>query len=99
MNAMDTHHISVLCDKVIDFLNPKSDGVYIDGTVGLGGHSAAILEASAPNGRVIGIDLDVEALTIAKGRLHVFGERYSLINGNFRRDGCLTGNQTLTSMP
>jgi 16S rRNA (cytosine1402-N4)-methyltransferase len=80
---MDTHHISVLCDKVIDFLSPKPDGVYIDGTVGLGGHSTAILETSAPNGRVVGIDLDVEALTIAKSRLHVFGERYSLINGNF----------------
>ena len=83
MNAIDPHHISVLCDKVIDFLSPKSDGVYIDGTVGLGGHSAAILETSAPNGRVIGIDLDVEALSIAKSRLHVFGERSSLINGNF----------------
>lgn len=80
---MDTHHIPVLCDKVIDFLSPKSDGIYIDGTVGLGGHSAAILETSAPNGRVIGIDLDVEALSIAKSRLHVFGERSSLINGNF----------------
>ena len=80
---MDTHHIPVLCNKVIDFLSPKSDGVYIDGTVGLGGHSAAILETSTPNGRVIGIDLDVEALTIAKSRLHVFGERSSLINGNF----------------
>lgn len=83
VKTMDTHHISVLCDKAIDFLRPKSDGVYIDGTVGLGGHSAAILETSAPNGHVIGIDLDVEALTLAKGRLHVFGERYSLINGNF----------------
>ena len=80
---MDTHHIPVLCDKVIDFLSPKSEGVYIDGTVGLGGHSAAILETSAPNGRVIGIDLDVEALSIAESRLHVFGERFSLINGNF----------------
>ncbi len=80
---MDTHHIPVLCDKVIDFLSPKSDGVYIDGTVGLGGHSAAILETSAPNGRVIGIDLDVEALSIAESRLHVFGDRFSLINGNF----------------
>ena len=80
---MDTHHIPVLCDKVIDFLSPKSDGVYIDGTVGLGGHSAAILETSAPNGRVIGIDLDVEALSIAESRLHAFGERFSLINGNF----------------
>lgn len=83
MKTIDTRHISVLCDKVIDFLSPKSDGVYIDGTVGLGGHSAAILEMSAPNGRVVGIDLDAEALTLAKGRLHVFGERYSLINGNF----------------
>ena len=83
INTMDTHHIPVLCNKVIDFLSPKSDGVYIDGTVGLGGHSAAILETSTPNGRVIGIDLDVEALTIAKSRLHVFGERSSLINGNF----------------
>ena len=83
VKAMDTRHISVLCDKVIDFLSPKSDGVYIDGTVGLGGHSAAILETSTPNGRVVGIDLDAEALTLAKGRLHVFGERYSLINGNF----------------
>lgn len=80
---MDTHHIPVLCDKVIDLLKPKPDGVYIDGTVGLGGHSAAILETSAPNGRVIGIDLDAEALTVANSRLHTFGDRYSLINGNF----------------
>ena len=80
---MNTHHIPVLCDKVVDFLNPKLDGVYIDGTVGLGGHSEAILETSAPSGRVIGIDLDVEGLTIAESRLHTFGERCSLINGNF----------------
>ena len=80
---MDTHHIPVLCDKVVDFLKPRSDGVYIDGTIGLGGHSAAILETSAPCGRVIGIDLDVESLTIAESRLHAFGERCSLINGNF----------------
>ena len=80
---MDTHHISVLCDKVVDFLNPKPNGVYIDGTVGLGGHSTAILENSAPSGRVIGIDLDIEALTVAESRLHAFGERCSLINGNF----------------
>lgn len=80
---MDTHHIPVLCDKVVDFLNPKPEGVYIDGTVGLGGHSAAILEISAPSGHVIGIDLDVEALTVAENRLHTFGDRYSLINGNF----------------
>lgn len=76
-------HIPVLCHEVIDFLKPKPDGIYIDGTVGLGGHSAAILEKSVPDGRVIGIDLDVEALAIAKDRLHGFEGRYSLINGNF----------------
>ena len=80
---MDTHHIPVLCDKVVDFLKPKSGGVYIDGTVGLGGHSEAILETSAPSGHLIGIDLDVAGLTIAESRLHTFGERCSLINGNF----------------
>ena len=81
--AMNTQHIPVLCDKVVAFLKPKSEGVYIDGTVGLGGHSTAILETSAPDGHVIGIDLDLEALAVAEDRLRVFGERYSLINGNF----------------
>ena len=92
---MDTHHIPVLCDKVVDFLNPKPDGVYIDGTVGLGGHSAAILEISAPSGRVIGIDLDVEALTVAESRLHAFKERCSLINGNFAEMGVLLAGHSV----
>ena len=81
--VMNTQHIPVLCDKVVEFLRPKPGSVYIDGTIGLGGHSATILETSAPDGRVIGIDLDLEALAVAEDRLHVFGERYSLINGNF----------------
>lgn len=80
---MDISHIPVLCDKIVDFLKPKSDGVYIDGTVGLGGHSTAILKAAAPNGHIFGIDLDADALTVAKDRLQIFGERFSLINGNF----------------
>ncbi|MYK16699.1 16S rRNA (cytosine(1402)-N(4))-methyltransferase RsmH [Candidatus Poribacteria bacterium] len=80
---MDRQHIPVLCDTVLEFLKPKSTGIYVDGTVGLGGHSSAILSASAPNGRVIGIDLDSEALVIAKERLRAFGDRYCLINGNF----------------
>ncbi len=80
---MDRQHIPVLCDKVLEFLKPTSTGIYVDGTVGLGGHSSAILSASAPNGRVIGIDLDAEALVIAKERLRAFGDRCRLINGNF----------------
>ncbi len=80
---MDTQHIPVLCDTVIEFLKPKATGIYVDGTVGLGGHSSAILNASAPCGRIIGIDLDPEALLITKDRLHAFGDRCCLINGNF----------------
>ena len=80
---MNTQHIPVLYDRVVEFLRPKPDGVYIDGTVGLGGHSAAILETSAPDGRVIGIDLDLEALAIAEDRLRAFGGRCSLVSGNF----------------
>ena len=80
---MNTQHIPVLCDKVIEFLKPKPDGVYIDGTVGLGGHSATILETSAPDGRVIGIDLDLEALAIAEDELRAFGGRCTLVSGNF----------------
>lgn len=80
---MNTQHIPVLCDKVVEFLNPKSGGLYVDGTIGLGGHSTAILKSAAPDGRVIGIDLDTDALTIARDRLDVFEEHCSLINGNF----------------
>ena len=80
---MNRQHIPVLYAKVLDFLKPQPDGVYVDGTVGLGGHSYAILNASAPNGYLIGIDLDPEALAIAKERLHPFDDRYCLINGNF----------------
>jgi len=80
---MDVSHIPVLCDKVVNFLEPHPEGVYIDGTVGLGGHSVALLKASAPNGKIIGSDLDTDALTVTKDRLQVFGERCPLINGNF----------------
>ena len=80
---MDKQHIPVLRDKVLEFLKPKSTGIYVDGTIGLGGHSFAILNASVPKGHIIGIDLDTEALAIAKERLHTFGDRCCLINGNF----------------
>lgn len=80
---MQIHHTPVLQDAVIDRLKPTADGVYVDGTVGLGGHAAAILEATAPGGRIIGIDLDVEALDTAQQRLRPFDGRFILINGNF----------------
>lgn len=76
-------HKSVLLDEIAGFLSPKPLGIYVDATVGSGGHAERILEESAPSGRLIGIDVDPLMLDIAKKRLGRFGERCSLIEGNY----------------
>ena len=80
---MSGDHIPVLADEVIQFLQPKNQGFYVDGTVGLGGHAAIILQKSAPKGFLLGIDLDSEALAVAEQRLHEYKERVTLVDGNF----------------
>jgi 16S rRNA (cytosine1402-N4)-methyltransferase len=77
-------HIPVLPAEVIAGLAPRSGGRYIDGTLGGGGHAEAILEASAPGGRLLGIDADPAALAAGAVRLAPFGERAVLTHGNFR---------------
>ena len=76
-------HISVLLQEVLDALQPQSGGVYLDATVGAGGHTTAMLRASAPDGRVFGLDQDVEALEIARRNLEMFGDRVHLLHLNF----------------
>lgn len=76
-------HIPVLLKEVIEYLDCKSGGWYVDGTLGGGGHARAILEASA-SGRLLGIDYDEEAITRARKRLAGFGERVILVRGNFK---------------
>jgi len=65
-----TGHLPVLLREVIELLSPKEGGIYIDATVGLGGHSEEVLKRIGQNGRVIGIDRDEEALRRAGERLH-----------------------------
>jgi 16S rRNA (cytosine1402-N4)-methyltransferase len=67
----------------VSTLAPGSGGVYVDGTVGLGGHSAALLEAGA--GRVLGIDRDERALEVARERLAGFGDRVELVHADYRQ--------------
>jgi 16S rRNA (cytosine1402-N4)-methyltransferase len=74
----------VLLAEVIDTLGVRPGGRYLDGTLGLGGHAAAILAASAPDGALLGIDADPDALAIAARRLSGFGARAHLARGNFR---------------
>jgi 16S rRNA C1402 N4-methylase RsmH len=68
-------HIPVLLDEVIRFLDPKPGGRFIDATLGAGGHTHAILERSAPDGKVLAIDQDESALSSAKATLESFGSR------------------------
>lgn len=76
-------HLSVLPGEVIDLLAPRAGGVYLDGTIGGGGHARLILEASAPDGRVVGLDRDPAALAAAAAALAPFGDRVMLRHGSF----------------
>ncbi len=64
-------------------LEPRPDGAYLDGTLGAGGHAEAILERSAPDGRVIGLDLDANAVARARKRLEAYGERFVAVHGGY----------------
>src|SRR5512137_343985 len=77
-----TQHVSVLLNETLDNLNIKPGGRYIDGTVGGGGHSEAIL-ASAPDVELLGLDTDPAAIDRATIRLRPFGSRVKLVNANF----------------
>jgi 16S rRNA (cytosine1402-N4)-methyltransferase len=70
-------------EEVIHYLAPRSGGVYLDGTVGGGGHAAQILEASAPDGLLIGFDRDPDALRSATDRLAPYSGRVRLVQRNF----------------
>ena len=76
-------HQPVLVSEVIEYLQPQSKGLYIDATFGLGGHTRAILSASAPEGKLLGIDRDYEALNQGAQRLVEYEGRYNLKHGNF----------------
>jgi 16S rRNA (cytosine1402-N4)-methyltransferase len=77
-------HIPVLLEEALQTLAPRSGGRYIDATLGGGGHAEAILEASAPEGRLLGLDADPRAIARVQQRLARFGPRAILVQANFR---------------
>jgi 16S rRNA (cytosine1402-N4)-methyltransferase len=82
-NNEPLHHLPVLYHDIIHALRPKSPGQYVDATVGAGGHASGILEASKPDGQLIGFDLDPQALVLANQRLAVYQGRYTLVQASY----------------
>ncbi len=76
-------HVSVLYQEVLTLLAPRPGGLYVDGTLGAGGHSEGLLKASAPDGRVLGLDRDHEALQRTQARLADYGARLVSVAANF----------------
>ncbi len=80
----DLAHIPVLLRETVDLLRPRPGGVYLDGTVGAGGHTEEILKRTSPDGVVIGLDQDAEAIDRCAKRLAGYGDRVMLRQANFR---------------
>lgn len=77
------HHVPIMVHEVMDLLAPGRGGVFVDGTLGGGGHSEAILQLLPENGRLIGIDRDETALAAATARLAPYQDRFTALHGNF----------------
>lgn len=81
---MKFNHIPVMSKQVIEFLNIKQDGVYVDGTIGGAGHSAQIIGRLSEKGILVGIDQDEAAIKFAQARLSHIAPRLILVNDNFK---------------
>ena len=76
-------HVPVLTEEVVQFLQPQQGGLFLDATIGLAGHASVLLESLGPNGQLLGIDRDAEALALAAQRLTAFRGRYQLVHANY----------------
>jgi len=89
---MESRHISVLVEEVIALLGCGPHRTYVDATLGGGGHSLEILKRTEPDGRLIGIEWDGEAIAEARKTLSPFGERVRIFRENFAHlSGLLRG--------
>ena len=81
---MSFQHIPVLYREIMEIMDPKPGEIFVDCTLGGGGHSRGFLERTSPDGRLIGIDQDQEALEAARSNLASFGERVTYVHSNYR---------------
>ena len=91
-------HRPVLLSETLEFLAVAGGGTYVDGTLGEGGHTEGILEASGPNGVVLGIDRDPRSVAAARRRLDRYGSRAMLAHGNYADMGRIAGEHGITTV-
>lgn len=82
-SLQESQHIPVMLEEIVALLQCRPGGVYVDGTIGGGGYARAILDRSEPEGVVVGMDWDVEAIARVRGRLGVYGGRLILEKADF----------------
>ena len=92
---MEFKHISVLLEETIDSLNVKPDGIYVDGTLGGGGHSLEICKRLGEKGRLIGIDQDMDAISAATERLKDYKEKVTIVHSNYQDIDSVVRNLSL----
>lgn len=90
-------HVSVLLDECIKYLNIKPDGIYVDGTLGLGGHSEEIARR-LDGGRLIAIDRDLASIERAGARLEPWADRVTIVHGNFRDVAAILDEQDVAAV-
>lgn len=80
---MTFEHKSVLLEETVDSLDIKPDGIYVDGTLGGGGHASLVCSRLSDKGRLIGIDQDADAIKAASERLAPFGDKVTIVRSNY----------------
>ncbi len=95
---MKFEHKTVLRDQAVEYLNIIPDGVYVDATLGGGGHSMEILKRLGRDGKLVGIDRDINAVKAAGCRLKEFSDKIVLIHGNFKDINSLVKGQGITGV-
>lgn len=91
-------HVSVLLDECIKYLDIKPDGIYVDGTLGLGGHSSEIAKRLGEGGRLIAIDRDLASIERASARLAPWADRVTIVHGNFRDVAAILDEQGIEAV-
>ncbi len=95
---MTNDHIPVLYHEVLQLLRPQPNGRYLDATLGAGGHTAGILQTSAPTGRILAFDRDPEAIAFARQQLAIYGDRVTYVNASYAAMGQLAPANGFTAL-